>query len=66
MLSFENYHVVKENIKLSKKEARAEKREMRKEMVKERISAFTEATAARLSPAYNKVRGLLPFKDDEE
>ena len=66
VLSFENYHVVKENIKLSKKEARAEKREMRKEMVKERISAFTEATAARLSPAYNQVRGLLPFKDDEE
>lgn len=63
---FANFHVVKENIKQSRKEARAEKREMRKEKIKLRIETFTTNASNRLKPAYNKVRGLLPFKNDEE
>ena len=65
-LGFYNYHVVKENIKQTKKELRIEKREARKEAVKLRVSTFTDNMVARLKPAYTKVRAALPFGKDED
>ena len=66
MFNFENYHVVKENLKLSKKEEKLQRREERKEKIKEKVSAFTDSAVEKLKPAYNKVRNALPFKKDDE
>lgn len=65
ILGITDYHVYKINAKLTKKEQRAVKREERKEKIKERISAFTDKAAERLRPAYVKVKGFLPFSDDD-
>ena len=65
LMGFYNYHVVKENFKISKKEAKAEKREARKEAIKLKVSTFTDGMVTRLKPAYTKVREALPFGKDE-
>ncbi len=62
---FENYHVIKENLKLSKKEERSQKREERKEKIKERVNGFSEGLANKLRPAYLKVKNILPFSKEE-
>ena len=66
MFNFENYHVVKENLKLSKKEEKLQRREERKEKIKEKVSAFTDSAVEKLKPAYTKVRNALPFKKDDD
>jgi hypothetical protein len=66
ILGFYNYHLVKENIKQTKKELKAEKREARKEAIKLRISTFTDSAVAKLKPVYAKVTAALPFGKDED
>ncbi len=65
-LQFVNYHVYKENLKLSKKEQKLQKKEEKREARKEKINAFTTKAADKFKPAYMKLRNAIPFLKKKE